>query len=407
MQHQKREDPPGEPMRKPGQVRAIPWGWRFPIARGLLAALGTIIFGSAMLGCGSGKFFVPTCQETNSCGGGSTTYGSYAYVANQASQTIALFPIPKEPFTSLSGQLTSLGTPPNALTSTPGGKFLYVATTLGPVFVYSIGTSGALTLGNNGNQVATTLNPIWMAVDPSGQWLFLISSSISALVEYQIDPSTGVLTQVGQGIALDAGQPTQVYVTPDGKNVYVGLGTGGLDGFAFNASTGALSNQKHYAPRGGTGSSDNAIRADNNSAFLFVGETGSGIRVFTIGANAALTEVSGSPFSTQLGPRSIVVDPTNKYVYVANSTANVITGYSMGTGGALTQLSSSPFTSGTTPVALSLDPTGTYLFAINNGGNPDLQVFSFDATTPGKLDLVTTASTGSDPTSVVSLTIAP
>ena len=79
--------------------------------------------------------------------------------------------------------------------------------------------------------------------------------------------------------------------------------------------------------------------------------------------------------------------PKNTYVYVANSTANVITGYTLGTGGTLTPLSTSPFTTGSAPNAMSLDSTGsTYL--CDSGGSPDLQVFSFDATNGGQLDTV-------------------
>ena len=44
-----------------------------------------------------------------------------------------------------------------------------------------------------------------------------------------------------------------------------------------------------------------------------------------------------------------------------------------------------------------------YLAVINSGnngtsGNSDVQVFSFDATVDGKLDPVSTATTGTDPT---------
>jgi 6-phosphogluconolactonase (cycloisomerase 2 family) len=138
-----------------------------------------------------------------------------------------------------------------------------------------------------------------------------------------------------------------------------------------------------------------------------VGESGSGIRVFTISSGGSLKEISGSPFTSQLGPSSIVVDPTNTYVYVANKGSSVITGYTLDASGSLTPLSSSPFTSGSAPVSMSLDSTGKYLLVINNGGSPDIQVFSFDATTGGKLDSVTTGATGTDPTGPISLSVVP
>jgi 6-phosphogluconolactonase (cycloisomerase 2 family) len=375
------------------------------IGSALLAAIVLI----ATTGCSG--FFVPTCQENNDCGGsgGNGTYSSYAYVANATAGTLARFPVPTSTFTTLTGTTYNIGSSPIALAATPKGTFLYVALDTGAVFLYTIGSNGVLTLGNSGSPVASTLNGtgMYMTVDPSGNWLFVISSSIDVLLEYQINTTTGTLTQVGQstGIPLNAGSPTQVYVTPNNQYVYVGLGTGGTDGFTLNSSTGALTNQIHLAPRGVA--SDNTIAADNNSAYLFVGEAGQGIRVLTIGTGGSLKEVTGSPFASQLGPKSIVVDPTNTYVYVANSTANVITGYTLGTGGTLTPLSTSPFTSGTTPTAMSLDSTGTYLFVVNSGGSPDMQVFSFDTTTAGKLDSVTSVATGTDPTGAVALSIVP
>jgi 6-phosphogluconolactonase (cycloisomerase 2 family) len=129
--------------------------------------------------------------------------------------------------------------------------------------------------------------------------------------------------------------------------------------------------------------------------------------VLTIGTGGSLQEVTGSPFASQLGPQSIVVDPTNTYVYVANRTANVITGYTLGTDGTLKPLSSSPFATGSTPNAMSLDSTGKYLFVVNSGGSPDLQVFSFDSTTAGKLDSVTSVATGTDPTGAIALSVVP
>jgi 6-phosphogluconolactonase len=370
------------------------------IASALLAAIILI----ETTGCTG--FFVPTCQENNDCGGGNGTYSSYAYVANATTGTLTGFPVPTATFTTLTGTTYALGTTPTALAATPNGAFLYVATLAGSIFLYTVGTNGALTLGNGGSPVVQALYPTWMTIDPSGNWLFVVSKSSPQLLIFQINTSTGVITQTSQGtVVLSSGNPTQVYVTPNNSFVYIGLGPGGTDGFAFDSSTGAVSGKIHLAPL--NGASDNTFAADNDSAYLFVGEAGTGIRSLAIGSAGGLTEVTGSPFASQLGPQSIVVDPTNAYVYVANRTANVITGYTLGTGGSLTPLSTSPFSTGSTPNAMSLDSTGTYLFVVNSGGSPDMQVFSFDATTGGKLDSVTSVATGTDPTGAVALSVIP
>jgi 6-phosphogluconolactonase (cycloisomerase 2 family) len=367
-------------------------------------------------GCGGGKFFVPVCQAYNTCssgggggGGGSSTNASYVYVANYNPGTIAGFPIPKTSFTGLNGSTYTLGTPPSVIAANPKGTLLFVATAAGGVFVYVINpANGALALGNSGQPVTSTLNPTWMTVDPSGNWLFMVSNSSNQLLVFQINPSNGVLTQTNQGtIALSTGNPTQVYITPNDTHVLVGLGIGGTDTFLFDPTTGVLSDHLHIRTLINGGSSDNTFGADNKSAYAFIGEAGSGIRVFSIASTGAMNEIAGSPFQTQLGPSSIVVNSTNAYVYVANRTVNLITGYSLASSGALTQLSTSPFQTGSAPTQMALDPTGKYIFVICAGGNPDLQAFSFDTAKPGKLDSVTSTATGSDPVAAISLAVVP
>lgn len=396
--------------------------WQAKSGRGRLGAAQAVVLLAVLLAAGGvstltgcSSFFMPVCQAYNTCtsgtgtgtgtGGGSTS--AYAYVANANTGTIAAFPIPAG-FTKLNGSSYNLGTPPLAMAASPKGNLLYVATAAGSVFAYGVATNGALTLANAGNPVTSTLAPTWMSIDRTGNWLFLISASSPQLLVFQIDLQTGQLVQTNQGtIALDPGTPTQVYLTPDNQHIFVGLGSGGTDGFVFNGSTGELSNQVHVRPLLSL-AGDNAISSDNNSAFLFIGEAGTGIRVLTIAANGTLNEISGSPFqSSYLGPSSMVVDSTNTYLYVAERSSNVIAGYTIGSTGALTALSSSPFQTGSGPMELSLDPSGKYLLVISAGGNPDLQAFSFDTTTAGKLDSVAMAATGTDPTDPVALAVVP
>ena len=359
-----------------------------------------------MTGCGN--FFIPVCQANNSCNNIPTS-ANYIYVANQATDAIAGFSLTTGKLAALSGSPYTLGVPPSAMATTPSGSLLYVAASTGSVAVYTIASTGVLTLGNNGAAVAQTFSPTYMAVDTTGSWLFLVSNTSPQILEYQINPSTGVLTApTPPTYTLTGGNPTQIYVTPNNQYVYIGLGTGGVDVFTLNSSTGALSNRQHLNSLNPSLNADNAIGSDANSKFLFVGETGTGggIRVFTIGNGGGLTEIKGSPFSSGLGPSAIAMDPTNAFVYVASKTAGTIAGYTLGSTGTLTQLSASPFAAGTSPIALSLDATRQYLAVASNGGSPDLQIYSFDAATPGTLDAASNASTGTDPTVPIALAVA-
>ena len=69
-------------------------------------------------------------------------------------------------------------------------------------------------------------------------------------------------------------------------------------------------------------------------------------------------------------PSAIASDPTGRFVYVTDQTANQVYGYSIDNqlSGNLTPLVSSPFPTGNAglfPVALVIDPRGKYLYTAN------------------------------------------
>ncbi len=75
------------------------------------------------------------------------------------------------------------------------------------------------------------------------------------------------------------------------------------------------------------------------------------VSAYTIdGTTGALTEVAGSPFPAERIPRSVTVDPTGQFVYVANLESNNVSAYAIdGTTGALTEIDGSPFPAGSFP----------------------------------------------------------
>ena len=94
-----------------------------------------------------------------------------------------------------------------------------------------------------------------------------------------------------------------------------------------------------------------AVAVDLSRQLLYVGETvavsGSnpgGLRVFAIGANSTMSEISGSPYpSGGVGPGAIL--PTSNYIYVANSsvsgsTTGNIQGFAVTTTGTVYSLTS-------------------------------------------------------------------
>jgi DNA-binding beta-propeller fold protein YncE len=308
---------------------------------------------------------------------------------------------------------------------TPTNAFLYAATAAG-IYCYAINSDGSITIQNGGSVVAQDVVATAMQVDSTGGYLLAAgiatATQAQAIGIYQINSTTGVLTAItGSPLALYTGKastatvvtPTAMLITPNNSYVYVSLGSLGVQVLTLGTG-GALSTgtTATYLPPYGTSSSpsDYGLASNPSSAFLFVAEINTGLRVFSIGAGGALNEVSGSPYAVGTGPTGVLLDTTGSYVYVANKGSNNISAFTLtAASGKLTAISGSPFSSGgQLPIALVNDNQKMYVAVINSGsngstGNSDLQLFKFDTTTDGKLDPVSTATTGTDPTNPESL----
>jgi 6-phosphogluconolactonase (cycloisomerase 2 family) len=106
----------------------------------------------------------------------------------------------------------------------------------------------------------------------------------------------------------------------------------------------------------------------------------------------------------------VALDSTGTYAYAANRTDGTISGYKIVAsttvlGLSLTPLSGSPYTSGTGVQSIGIDSTNKYLLAAAVSGAPDLTMYSFDITVPGKLIPATSVATGVDPAGAVALAL--
>jgi 6-phosphogluconolactonase len=353
-------------------------------------------------------------------GGGNGSASGVFYVLNQKTAEIGGFS-----FATGSTSLTAVTNSPFALGAvvpftmaiSSNGGFLYVSTAAG-IYVYSVnGSTGELTLQNNKGVISS--DPAFtMAVDPSGGWLLEAVSGVNTVNAIPLDATTGlVLTGANeQTVSLPAGATAvqQITTTRSGATnpyVFVAMGTTGTAVIPFTSSSSGnpFGTVKSFTPKNTTGG-DTTVAVDLTRPLLYVGETvavsGSnpgGLRVFTIGANATpLTEVSGSPYATAgIGPSAIL--PTTNYVYVANkavsgSNNGNITGFAITLTGTVYSLTSvSTISAGVSTVGLAEDSKGTYVLAVNQSGSPDLSAFTFDTTTPGKLDAYASRATGTDP----------
>jgi hypothetical protein len=292
------------------------------------------------------------------------------------------------------------------------------------IYLYTIGSGGALTLAST-TPISTDFAGYSMQVDATDSWLVEASGS-GYLYAIPISPSTGETTGTVQQISLAGITPRQLAISPDNTKVFVALNGSGTEVVPFTASNSDPLPKSAGTPIAPAGAGGEAISVavDPTNRLLYIGETlgtsasaNTGVlRAFLYSSlGGTPTEVTGSPFASGgLTPACILPSASGAYVYVANATVSssssgAISGYSITASGSSYSLSSLSITAstGTTPAGLQEDSTGSVVLLVNSGGNPDLEVYSFDATTLGKLDAALSFATGTDPTGALGIAAAP
>ena len=86
--------------------------------------------------------------------------------------------------------------------------------------------------------------------------------------------------------------------------------------------------------------------------------------------SGVLTTLSITPITAGEGVRSLLIHPSKKFMYAANSLEDDISLYDLSVSGAITEVTVQGRTpAGTTPSLLVLDNAGQFLYAANTGSN--------------------------------------
>jgi 6-phosphogluconolactonase (cycloisomerase 2 family) len=280
------------------------------------------------------------------------------------------------------------------------GKFLFVAGLTG-LAMYAIDpASGALTEAPhspfpyiptaNPNQAPS--NPLSIATEPTGKYVYVgflfgdfpnpQGGHISSITPYVIDTSNAAdpTLDLGPQGSLDFsdGAPTNLFVEPTGRHLYVALGPAGNDYSGFDlydidGGSGALNyTMTITAP---FNSQFSAIDPLGRFLFQSVGEIGSMLESFSLSPLDGTAKESSAVTINYTEPlNNFVVDPSGNFLY-----ADLGIGFSTysidQTTGALTLLSTvqTPYPFGQVTVA---DPQGPYLYTLLGGSLHGLQVDS-------------------------------
>jgi len=360
----------------------------------------------------------------------------FAYVANQGSNTIAST-ISAYKINASSGKITGVsgspfadggaGTFATSVTVDPSGRFGYVANAgTNSVSAYTINAStGALT-AISGSPFAAGLNPTSVTVDPSDRFAYVANGSSANVSAFTINSGTGALTPIG-GSPFPAGgantEPLSVTVDPTGQFVYVASislvgGTGNIAALTIDPFTGALtavsgspfSTGSEPCTSGCEVSYPRSVAVDPSGRFAYVANdakinSGYYMSSFAIDAGTgALTFLSLSvALSANQNPFYFVTtDPLGQFVYAAEADIDGLS-IDSSTGG-LTNLTGSPFSlpTGAVPFSVAVDPSGKFVYVADAGTN-EVTAFTIAATT-GDLTAIAgdfAVAAGNSPVSVV------
>lgn len=280
------------------------------------------------------------------------------------------------------------------------------------------GSSNTATL----TMVTGGVSPQSVTVDPTGKFAYVANEgcpdlSGGSVSMYTIDPTTGALTSIGSMVAAPVGPddvPHSVVVDPTGKFAYVANWsdlTGSVSMYTINATTGALTStetiQAPCAPPPSPGScSPWSVAVDPSGKFLYVANEGgfapTSVSMYSIDATTGALTSLGLVASGGRA-RSVAVHPSGKFAYVTDVSSGFpgesdnVSMYAINTTtGTLTSLGT--MAAGAFPSAIAIDPSGKFAYVTNSNSN-DVSMYTIHSDT-GALTSMGPIAAGTDPISV-------
>jgi len=355
-------------------------------------------------------FLMTGCSDGTLTAGGATPTPSpgnaFVYTANAGGNSIsgfandgtgALTPIPGSPFPS-AGQ-------PFGLAATPNHQFLYATSFQNnQVNQFLISAASGVLTPLTCTAVATTdLQPLKIAINPAGTLLYTINQ-VGSISGFSINATTGCLTAISTTPTDTVGRG--ITINQSGQFVYVVTGGGGIDAFQIGAS-GTLTRLAIAGFDSGT-TTMLAVKAVPTFEILMATDGGStnNLRTFNIntGSGVLTPIVTTTPGSSPANPSAIAfntpLNATTPLFYIANTASNNLTVNAVDATGAI---GATPLTVpvATGPIDLAVDPSGKFLYVANNGSSTvavlNANITAANATTA----LISTSPTGGSPESIV------
>ena len=288
------------------------------------------------------------------------------------------------------------GNTPWSVALTPNGLYGYVGNWVGgTISSYSINsTAGTVSPIPLSSPVSN--NPTSIAMDRLGRFIWVTNWGYHTVSAFSIG-TNGVLAAAGvpmTGLAL----PYKIVAHSTADFVYIvnsAAAGGQIAVYSVNSSTGALTLLQTL---GNAVSSPESMVIDPSGRFLYVANDSGSVGAFAINATTGQLTTIGY-VNTGSGAYGIAMHPNGQYVYaVSSATSNNVRVFAINpTTGALTLAAGSPYSAGSNPRGVAVNATGTKLYVTNYVSNT-VSAFSIGGSTLTPLG--TPIATGSNPTGI-------
>jgi 6-phosphogluconolactonase len=241
------------------------------------------------------------------------------------------------------------------------------------------------------NLAAATTDPSYVALHPTGNFLFAVNESGGAVVAFSVNRATGGLAKLNQQPS-NGGAPCHVVVDSAGSNVLVANYSGGsITVFPIQAN-GFLGAATSHIQHPGVSPHAHCISLDASNQFALVCDLGLD-RVFSYHFNSALgilttNSVPWTTVAAGAGPRHLTFDPAYRRAYVICELNSTIIGFKYdATNGTLSPFQTNSSLPGgwsgqNAAAEIAVHPSGRFLYGSNRGYN-SVAVFAIDSLTGG------------------------
>ena len=286
---------------------------------------------------------------------------------------------------------------PGYVSISPDKKNLYTVTSDNKISAYNIGADQKLSYLNS--QPSEGANPCHVSVDPSGKMVFASNYTGGSFTAYtlagdgKINAPTFTQQFTGSGPNAKRQEKAHAHFTaasPNGKYVYtVDLGTDHVMNYVVNTNTGELKPnpaQAAFEAKPGAGPRHFVITPSGKYMFI-LNELDLTVTACSISDAGVLTAIASYPtipadFKDPSTSSAIRLHPNGKFVYTSNRGHNSISAFQIKADGTLQKVDEQTQAI-KTPRDFNIDPTGKYMIVANQDKD-NLVVYEINPKT-GKL----------------------